>query len=72
MKMNCLHALLKALGVLFFPIPYTDSPCSRMRLARRVKSLSDDTSTNPSNRPVCRRSIASMTSAMSEEFFPWV
>ena len=72
MRMNCLHAFLKALGVLFFPIPYTGSPCSRMRLARRVKSLSYDTSTNPSKRPAYSKSIASMTSAMSAEFFPWV
>ena len=26
MKMNCLHAFLKALGVVFFPIPYTGNP----------------------------------------------
>ena len=72
MKMNRLHALRKASGVLSFPIPNTCSPCSRSRLANRAKSLSEETSTNPSNRPVCIRSIASITNAMSDEFFPFV
>ena len=41
-------------------------PCSRMREARRVKSLSDETRQKPSKRrPLCIRSMASMTSVMS-------
>ena len=51
-------------------LAYTGSPCSRIRLAKRVKSLSDNTSTKPSKRPVCRRYVASMTCTMSGEFFP--
>jgi len=47
-------------------------PCSRSRDASRVKSLSDDTRQNPSNRPLCSRSMASITNAMSEAFFPVV
>jgi hypothetical protein len=43
-----------------------------MREASRVKSLSDETSTKPSKRPVCIRSMASMTRLMSEEFLPTV
>src|SRR5687768_8768215 len=35
------HACLKLSGVLCSPNPYTSTPCSRMRAARRVKSLSD-------------------------------
>ena len=43
-----------------------------MRLAKRVKSLSEETSTKPSTRPEYSRSMASITSAMSEEFFSLV
>ena len=43
-----------------------------MRLAKRVKSLSDDTSTKPSTWPECMRSMASITKAMSDEFLPFV
>ena len=59
-------------GVFASPMPMTSSPASRMRLASRVKSLSDDTSTKPSNRPECRMSMASMTSPMSLAFLPLV
>ena len=52
-KMNRLHALQNASGVFVLPMPYTWSPCSRSRLANRAKSLAVETSTNPSNRPVC-------------------
>ena len=51
-------------------LAYTRSPCSRIRLARRAKSLSDGTSAKPLRRPVCRRCIAPMTCVMSGEFFP--
>ena len=50
---------------------HTGNPCSRMRLAKRVKLLSDNTSAKPLRRPVCRRCIASMTCVMSGEFFPF-
>ena len=42
------HALRNGVGVFFSPIPTTVRPLSRMRLARRVKSLSLDTRQNPS------------------------
>ena len=51
--MNRLHALQNASGMFVLPMPYTCSPCARSRLANRAKSLSEETSTNPSNRPVC-------------------
>ena len=70
--MNRLQALRNASGVFCWPIPKTSSPCSRIRLASRVKSLSDEISTKPSNRPECRMSIASITSAISDEFLPTV
>ena len=44
------------------------APCSRMRLASRVKSLSELTRTKPSKRPECIRSMASITSAISDAF----
>lgn len=43
-----------------------------MRDARPVKSLSEETRQKPSKRPVCSRSIASMTKAISEAFLPLV
>ena len=43
-----------------------------MRAASRVKSLSELTSTKPSNRPECRKSIAAITRPMSLAFLPLV
>ncbi|MNC97371.1 hypothetical protein D3C83_150120 [compost metagenome] len=43
-----------------------------MRLAKRVKSLSLDTRQKPSKRLECSRSMASITSAMSDAFLPVV
>ena len=51
-KMNLSQAVTKGLGVLRSPKPYTVRPCSRMREARRVKSLSLETMQKPSKRPV--------------------
>ena len=42
------HALRNGVGVFFSPIPITVRPLSRIRLARRVKSLSLDTRQKPS------------------------
>ena len=53
-------------------MPMTSKPSSRMRLAKRVKSLSEDTSAKPSTRSECSRSMASITKAMSDEFLPLV
>src|SRR4249919_2351313 len=50
--MNLSHACTKASGVLRSPKPYTVSPSSRRRCARRVKSLSLDTRQKPSKRRV--------------------
>src|SRR5712675_157767 len=71
-EMDLRHACLKLSGVFWAPNPKTSAPSSRMREARRVKSLSEDTRQKPSNRPLCSRSIASMTNAMSDAFFPLV
>ena len=49
---NLSQATMKGLGVFFSPMPYTFLPASRRRMARRVKSLSLDTSTKPSTWPV--------------------
>jgi len=35
-----------------------------------VKSLSEETRQKPSSRPLCKRSMASITKAMSDAFFP--
>lgn len=70
--MNLLQAATKDLGVFFSPIPYTDNPASRIRVARRVKSLSEDTRQKPSTVPPWSRSMASMIIAESVEFFPVV
>src|SRR3989338_5321554 len=51
MKTKRLQTLRRLSGVLDSPIPITCKPSSRMRDARRVKSLSDDTSTKPSTLP---------------------
>ena len=67
-----LQTLRSASGAFFSPMPMTSRPFSRIRLASAVKSLSEDTSTKPSNRPVCRMSMASMTRPMSEAFLPTV
>ena len=67
MKMNRLHAVRNASGVFSLPMPTTWNPRSRSRLANRAKSLSEEMNTNPSNRLVCIRSIASITNAMSDE-----
>ena len=42
------HALRNGVGVFFSPIPITVRPLSRIRLAKRVKSLSLDTRQKPS------------------------
>jgi hypothetical protein len=70
--MNLSHAATKAFGVFRSPNPYTVSPDSRIRAARRVKSLSLETRQNPSKRPDYSRSIASMTIAASVAFLPVV
>ena len=70
--MNLSQAATNGLGVLRSPKPYTARPDSRMRVARRVKSLSEDTSQKPSTRPLCSRSIASMVRAESVAFLPLV
>ncbi len=70
--MNLSHAATNGLGVLRSPNPYTVSPDSRSRAARRVKSLSLETRQNPSNRPEYSRSIASITIAESVAFLPLV
>src|SRR5689334_9880208 len=67
--MNLSQAETNALGVLRSPKPYTIRPDSRMREARRVKSLSLETMQKPSNRSEYSRSIASMIMAESVEFF---
>jgi len=71
-KMKRVQAWRKASGVFCWPMPKTSIPCSRMRAASRVKSLSEETRQNPSKRPECSRSIASITSVMSVEFLPVV
>lgn len=70
--MNLSQAVTKGLGVLRSPKPYTVKPCSRIREARRVKSLSLETMQKPSKRPVYSRSIASMIIALSVAFLPTV
>ena len=50
---NTSHALTNAFGVLGSPMPMTNSPCSRTRVASRVKSLSLETMQNSSNLPEC-------------------
>ena len=70
--MNRLQARRSDSGVFSSPMPITSSPRSRMRLAKRVKSLSEETSTKPSTWPECSRSIASITKAISDEFLPFV
>ena len=52
---SAMQTLRRLSGVLPSPMPITSSPCSRIRLASEVKSLSELTSTKPSNRPVCRQ-----------------
>ena len=47
-------------------------PDSRRRVASRVKSESEETIANASTFPIHSRSIASMMSAESVEFFPVV
>ena len=66
------HALRKGTGVFFSPMPTTVRPLSRMRLARRVKSLSLDTMQKPSTERVYRMSMASMIMAESVAFLPCV
>src|ERR1700726_580136 len=70
--MNLRHACRKLSGVFCSPKPKTSAPCSRRRDARRVKSLSEETRQKPSSRPLCKRSMASITRAMSDAFFPVV
>ena len=66
------HAFLNGVGVFFSPMPMTVRPLSRIRLARRVKSLSLDTMQNPLTDSLCRMSIASIISAESVAFLPVV
>ena len=70
--MKISHALRNGTGVFFSPIPMTVRPLSRMRLARRVKSLSLETMQNPSTDPVYMMSMASMIMAESVAFLPVV
>ena len=64
------HAFLNGVGVFFSPMPMTVRPLSRIRLARRVKSLSLDTMQKPSTERVYRMSMASMIMAESVAFLP--
>lgn len=66
------HAFLNASGVFRSPNPYTVTPSSLIRVASRVKSLSDETMQKPLKRRVYSRSIASMMSALSVAFLPTV
>ena len=66
------QAWRKLSGVFCSPKPKTSTPCSRMRAASRVKSLSEETRQKPSKRPLCSRSMASITSVMSDAFLPVV
>ncbi len=70
--MNWSTALRSEAGVLRAPRPITRLPPSRRRVARRVKSESEETRANASTLPIQSRSIASMMSAESEEFLPTV
>ena len=70
--MNREQVSRNASGVFRSPNPWTTSPSSRSLWASRVKSLSEVTRQNPSSRPLCMRSIASITSAMSAAFLPVV
>ena len=49
--MNLSQAATNGFGVFRSPKPYTVRPDSRIRAARRVKSLSLETMQNPSKRP---------------------
>ena len=69
--MKRVQAFRKASTALRSPKPYTSSPSSRRRWASRVKSLSELTSTTPSRMRLYIRSMASITSAMSEAFLPF-
>ena len=64
------QALTNGSGVFFSPNPKTRMSCARNRITRGVKSASLDTIANASKRPLCSKSIASTTIAMSEAFFP--
>jgi|UPI0005A559AA hypothetical protein len=48
----------------------TSTPFSRTRAGSRVKSISDEIGQNRQKGALCNRSIASITSAISEAFFP--
>ncbi len=63
---------MNARGVFFSPMPITYISDSRRRLARRVKSLSEETMQKASRFFWYSRSMASMMSAESDEFLPVV
>ena len=65
-----MQALIKLCGVFCSPMPRTYISDSLSRAARRVKSESEETMQKQSRRWEYRRSMASMISAESEEFFP--
>ncbi len=66
------HTCRKLSGVFPSPNPYTSSSCSRMCDAKRVETLSDETRQNPSKRPLCKTSRASITRATLDAFLPAV
>jgi two-component sensor histidine kinase len=61
------QACLKLSGVLCSPKPYTSTPCSRMRAASRVKSLSDETRQNPGLLRMSRRNVQDENAAEALE-----
>ena len=67
---NLVQACLNEMAVWLRPMPTTIMLLSRRRAARRVKSLSEETMTNPSTLPAYRMSIASMMSVESVAFLP--
>jgi hypothetical protein len=70
MNRNVEHAFTNGSGVFFSPKPNTCMFCARRRMASGVKSASLETIAKASKRPLCSRSMASTTIAMSEAFLP--
>ena len=71
-NINLSHAETNAEGVFFSPNPYTSKPDSLILAASLVKSLSLDTMQKPPKFLVYSKSIASIISALSVEFLPFV
>ena len=69
--MKLLHAVRHSALALSVPMPTTCRPALRSRTDREEKSLSLEAMTTQSTSPATSRSIAPMTSAMSEEFLPF-